>query len=63
MFIRPSFGFGPRLSRTRLMSEHPTHCTPGDWRARVVIVLEPWQLDGLLGEELRLRPNQRRRCY
>ena len=41
----------------------PDSMRPGAWRARLVIVLETWQLDGLVEEVLRLRPNQPRGFY
>jgi hypothetical protein len=41
----------------------PDSAQAGAWRVRLVIVLETWQLDGLVEEVLTLRPNQPRGFY
>jgi hypothetical protein len=59
----------PHLGTDIQKEVHETHVgvpdsvQAGAWRARLVVVLETWQLDGLVDEVLRLRPNQPRGFY
>jgi hypothetical protein len=60
---KPYLGTGIQTEVHETQVGVPDSVHPGAWRARLVIVLETWQLDGLVEEVLRLRPNQPRGFY